>query len=126
MGRSSARGYVEPLAAIAAVFAVAAGLALYAGAVDRALAPDDRSVAEPVLQELLQDARIDGVVTPSRLASATPPTGWTANVTLATPDGRLTRGPIPPESADRARRQVAVRLGPGTIRPGTLTVVAWR
>lgn len=126
MERSSARAYVEPVAAIAAVFAVVAGLTVYAGAVDRALAPTDRSVAEPVLDDLLREARIDGVVDPGRLAAAEPPTGWHANVTLSTPEGRVTRGPSPPNSADRASRQVAVAVAPRSIRPGRLTVVAWR
>lgn len=126
MERSSGRAYVEPLAALASVFAVAVGLTVYAGALDEALGPTERSVAEPVLEELVRAASVDGVVDPDRLAAADPPAGWTANVTLATPDGRWTRGPSPPASADRYRRQVAVRLGPGSIRPGQVTVVAWR
>lgn len=126
MPRSSARGYVEPLAAIVAVFAVALGLGVYAGAVDDALGASERPVAEPVLEDLLREARTDGVVHPDRLAAATPPPGWRANVTLATPEGHVTRGPTPPASADQASRQVAVRLGPRSIRPGKLAVVAWR
>lgn len=126
MSRSSARGYVEPLAALAAVFAVTVGLAVYVGALDRPLRPTDRPVAETVLDELTTEAGTMGVVDVEAFASASPPAGWHANVTLATRDGRLSRGPIPPADADRATRRVSVRLAPGTIRPGRLTVVAWR
>lgn len=126
MGRSSARGYVEPLAAIAGVFAVVVGLTVYAGAAEQALRQDRREVAGTVLEELVRTASVDGVLDPDRLATAEPPAGWRANVTLATPEGRWTRGPAPPDSADRASRQVAVGIGPGSVRPGRVTVVAWR
>lgn len=126
MGRSSARAYVEPIAALAAVFAVVVGLAVYTGAVGEFLGRNDRPVAETVLEEFVREARTDGVVDPERLAGLQAPTGWRVNVTLATPTDRWTRGPTPPDSADRARREVAVRLAPGSIRPGRLTVVAWR
>lgn len=126
MPRSSARGYIEPVAAIAAVFAVVLGLTVYAS-VDRPdHRPTDRSVAGAVLEELRHQLQVDGVLAPARLSDADVPTGWSVNVTLATPSGRWTRGPAPPGDADRARRAVAVRLGPTAIRPGSLTVVAWR
>ncbi len=123
---SSARGYVEPLAAIAAVFAVVIGLTIYAGTVDDVRQPGERSVAKTVLDELRQDAMVDGVLEPDRLRTVEPPTGWTVNVTLASPTGRWSRGPRPPNAADRARRTVAVRLGPDEIGPARLTVRAWR
>lgn len=126
MPRSSGRGYVEPLAAIAAVFAVAAGLTLYAGGLGDALGEADRPVAETVLEEVRGAADDRGVVEPVALARAEPPGGWQANVTLSTRAGRFSRGPTPPADADRATARVAVRLGPGTIRPGRLTVEAWR
>lgn len=126
MRPSSARGYVEPLAAIVSVLAVAVGVTVYAVAVADVLRPDDRAVADTVLDELLRDGRVAGVLDPARLAGADPPAGWTANVTLSSPAGRWTRGPVPPEAAEAASRVIAVRLGPGSIRPGRLTVVAWR
>lgn len=126
MARSSARGYVEPLAAIAAVFAVVMGLSFYATAVDDVRHPGERSVAETVLDELRRDAMVDGVLDPDRLRTVEPPAGWAVNVTLASPIGRWSRGPRPPESADRAIHTVAVRLGPDEIRPAMLTVRAWQ
>lgn len=126
MPRSSDRGYVEPLAALAAVFAVAVGLTVYVGGLSGVLGPDDRSAAETVLDDLVGTSATMGVVDPGAVRDAAPPAGWQANVTLATRDGRWRRGPTPPAGADRATRRVSVRLGPGTIRPGRLTVEAWR
>jgi len=126
MPRSSARGYVEPVVAIAAVFAVAAGLTIYVGSLGDALGTDDRSVATTVLEDLRSQGATLGVVEPTHLAAATVPPGWHANVTLATADGRWSRGPRPPSTADGATTEVAVRLDPGEIRPGRLTVEAWR
>lgn len=126
MSRSSGRGYVEPLAALAAVFAVAVGLTVYVGGLQTALAPGDRSVAETVLDDIVTEATTMGVLEAAAIRSAEPPAGWQANVTLATRDGRWTTGPTPPAAADSATRRVSVRLAPGTVRPGRLTVEAWR
>lgn len=126
MPRSSDRGYVEPVAAIAAVFAVAAGLTIYAGGLEAALGSSERPVAETVLDEIRTEGGSLGVVEPIEVTRARPPAGWQANVTLATRAGRWSHGPTPPADADRATARVAVRLGPGTVRPGRLTVEVWR
>jgi hypothetical protein len=125
MRRSSARGYVEPVAAIAAVFAVAAGLTIYVGALGGTLEGTDRPVAETVLEDVRAEGATLGVVEPADLRAARPPAGWHANVTLATRDGRWTSGPAPPADANGASARLSVRLGPGTVRPGRLTVEAW-
>jgi hypothetical protein len=126
MSLSWDRGYVEPLAALAAVFAVVVGLTLYVGALDEAVERDDRPVADAITAEIIADAGTMGILEHASVRSAAPPAGWNANVTLSTRAGRLQRGPSPPEDADVATRQVSVRLGPGTVRPGRLTVEAWR
>ncbi|MHB9288393.1 hypothetical protein ACKVMT_15290 [Halobacteriales archaeon Cl-PHB] len=127
MRRSLARGQVEPVAALAAVFAVCAGLAVYAGAVGGLLGGDDREVAETALDAAARDAGPPGVVTVDGLRSvAVAPHGWTANLTLRTAAQRIHLGPTPPDDAQRASRQVAVRLAPGRIRPGSLTVEVWQ
>lgn len=128
MRRSSVRGYVEPIAAIAAVFAVGVGLTVYAGGLQGALAPDsgDTAVAETVLSEIAANASTMGVLDPSAVRTGRPPAGWSANVTLSTREGRWQTGPTPPARADSATRRVSVRLAPGTVRPGRLTVEAWR
>lgn len=126
MSRSSGRGYVEPLAALAAVFAVVAGLTIYVGVLERAVAPDERPVAETITAEIIADAGTMGILDLASVRSATPPAGWNANVTLATRAGRHSQGPTPPDDASVATQQVSIRLGPGTVRPGRLTVEVWR
>lgn len=126
MPRSSARGYVEPIAALAAVFALGVGLTMYAGTLADAGTGDDRQVARTVLDSLTQEAETLVVLRPGRLHAAAVPNGWSANLTLVSPAGRWTRGAAPPPDADRASRRVAVRLGPGRVRPGRLRVAVWR
>jgi alkaline phosphatase len=125
MPRSSARGYVEPVAAIAAVVAVATGLTIYVGVLGNSLGTDERPVAPTVLEDVREAGGTLRVVSPDDVVDATPPAGWHANVTLATRAGRWTSGPAPPADAGTARAEVAVRLGPGTVRPGHLTVEVW-
>lgn len=128
MRQSSARGYVEPIAAIAAVFAVAVGLTVYVGGLQESMepAPQSDAVAESALADVLTTASTMGVVDPAAVSDAVPPAGWTANVTLSTRDGRLRVGPAPPVEAATATRRVSVRLAPGAVRPGRLTVAVWR
>jgi hypothetical protein len=126
MPRSSARGYVEPIAALAAVFAVAVGLTLYAGTLQSATDRDGRAVATTVLESLSQEGATLGVIRPNRLRLAPVPAGWSANLTLVSPAGRWTAGGVPPDDARRASKRVAVRLDPGRVRPGRLRVAIWR
>lgn len=127
MRRWSARGQVEPLAALAAVFAVCVGLTVYAGAATDLLGGTDRDVAETVLDRTAREAGPAGFVTMEDLKNVDPaPPGWQANVTLRTPRERTTLGPSPPDETQRARRQVAVRVGPGQLNPGTLVVEVWK
>ena len=126
MRRWSARGQAEPLAALAAVFAVGVGLAVYAGALPEA---DEPSTVDPdtVLQDVRQSPMEGGVLVPGTLGTGREvPAGWEVNVTLETPDGRRTLGPSPPPDARRASRPVTVRLAPGALRPGRLRVAVWR
>lgn len=127
MRHSSGRGYVEPIAALAAVFAVAVGLSVYVGSLQGAITPaqTDGPVAESVLEDVVTTAETTSVVDPATVGNATPPAGWDANVTLSTRAGRWQGGPAPPAGAERATRRVSVRLEPGTVRPGRLTVEAW-
>lgn len=125
MRRSSARAGTEPLAALAAVFAVGVGLAAFAGAVP---VPEQTGSADPeaVLQEVRLAATTDGVLDPDDLDAGTSvPAGWEVNVTLETSAGRRHVGPEPPERAERADRTVTVGLGPGALAPGHLEVAVW-
>lgn len=129
MRRSSDRGQVEPLAALAAVLAVSAGLVVYAGVLDEAI-PEQPESETPttILDSVHRSLQTAGVASPDRLATAaaTVPDGWQANVTLSAGGQRWHRGPEPPDGADRATRRVSVRVAPKQIEPGQLRVVVWR
>lgn len=129
MRRSSGRAQVEPLAALAAVFALGVGLALYVGVLGEALPllSTDRSMAPATADRLLSETRAFGAVEPplDGAAEAARPTGQTVNATLVAGDVAWTAGPSPPDGADCAVRQVTVRVAPAEIRPGRLEVCVW-
>lgn len=129
MSSSSARAQVEPLAALAAVFAVGVGLTLYVGALDGALAAldDDREMAPTAADAFLAEAATFGVVDPplTRAADTARPTGYDLNATLTAGGGRWQAGPTRPPTADCVERRVSVRTAPGTVRTGRLEVCVW-
>ncbi|AUX09103.1 hypothetical protein AArcSl_1474 [Halalkaliarchaeum desulfuricum] len=121
-----------------------AGVAVYAGVVAdvAAVAGGDRigsdptgsdRTAETTLDTLRSTASDGDVVDPDRLRDADDdgdviPTGFETNVSLAVAGGEgVTVGPTPPDGpVHRADRTVAVRIEPGEIRRGSLTVRVWR
>jgi len=133
MSRSSAeaaRGAVEPVAALAALLAVGAALALYAGALADAGAGDrdrDRNPAEPTLDRVETRLVVGGVARPDRLtaARAAGPDGYRVAVTLRADGQRWRTGPRPPGDADVATRAMSVRVAPGRVRSGRLRVEVW-
>lgn len=129
MSRSSDSGATEPLAALVAVFAVSVGLAVYAGVLDDAFGriDDERNWATPTGDTVEKRLSKAGVVDPERMGEALDavPTGYRGNVTV-TADTRWCVGPVPPSNPDTDTRTVSVRLGPGAVRRGTLTVRVWR
>lgn len=129
MSRSSDRAATEPLAALVAVFAVTAGLALYAGVLDETLTgvAGDRDVATPTADAVERRMTTGGVVDPGRVPDslAAIPSGYEGNVTLRA-ERQWSAGPTPPAGADTDTRTVSVALGPATVRRGRLTVVVWR
>lgn len=125
---SGSRGQVEPLAAIAAVLAVGAGLALYAGAVDDVFGDDsDRETADIVLDRAIDALSDTAVVEPDRIdrMGDIAPAGWHLNVTVRARGVNRSVGPIPPPAAERTSERVGVRTGLGTIDPGRVRVVVW-
>lgn len=130
MSSSSGRGLVEPLAALAAVFAVGVGLTLYVGALDTTLPrlTSDREVALAAADRMTAEASSFGAVEPPFEGStaAARPTGYDLNATLRTKDAEWTGGPPTPSDAECERRGVSVRVAPGRIRPGGLEVCVWR
>jgi hypothetical protein len=126
--RPGSRGQVEPLAAIAAVLAVGAGLTLYAGAVDDVLGADsDRATADIVLDRGVDELSEAGVVEPAAIDRTRDiaPAGWHVNVTVRAQGVDRSVGPTPPPHAERASERVGVRAGPGAVNPGRVRVVVW-
>lgn len=129
MSSSWGRAQVEPLAALAAVFAVGVGLAMYAGALDTTLPllTADRDVAPTAADRLTSVAATSGAVEPPLTGPVEEarPTGYELNATLTTAAGTWTGGPPRPPEPECERRAVSVRVGPGRVRPGRLEVCAW-
>jgi len=146
------RGAVEPTVALVAVFAVCAGLGLYATVLDDAVAAagGDRDRAGPAADRLVDAISTAGIADPERLreAVAALPGERRRNATLVTATTREGAGPpapwvqadgtapnavadsTAPASADASdfdveTRLVSVRLGPGEVVPGRLRVVVW-
>lgn len=130
MPSSSGRAQVEPLAALAAVFALGVGLTLYAGTVDSTLPSltTDRAVAPTAADRLVAEASSLGAVEPplGRATDAARPTGYELNVTLRADGSTWKAGRPRRASGDCHRRSVSARVGPGQVRPARLEVCAWR
>lgn len=126
MQRSSGdRGYVEPLAALAAVFALAVGVTLYAGTLAETSPTPDRERATAMLDAVAGNAEVLGLLNPADIEIPDTPAGWSVNLTLEAGSSRWTRGGPPSPTADRASRRVSVRTGPGIVEPGRLRVAVW-
>jgi hypothetical protein len=122
---SADRGYVEPVAALGAVFAVSVGLALYAGTLPAVAPTETRQTASVVLDAVIGETETLGVLRPRALDHRHAAAGVSTNVTLATSERRWARGDTPPPRADRSSRRVSVRVGPGSVRPGRIRVAVW-
>lgn len=148
MSRSSPRrAQTEPLVAIVAVFAVTVGLVAYAGVFESVSPrPASHELAHPTLERIYATLAPTGVVEPSQLDDCTSvgPKEYRVSITLsvegrtwragdAVPDGidrpgsnQQSEDPTRPRGTDRASRPVSVRLAPGVVRSGRLTVEVWR
>lgn len=125
---SQHKGQTEPLAALAAVFALGIGITAYAGVLDATVEPVARNVAQPTLNNVHEAVTVSGAVDPSALEAGfdAGPTGYDLRIT-ATADGRTwTVGPKSPPGADVASRVVSVRFEPGVVRAGRLRVEVWQ
>jgi hypothetical protein len=126
---SGRRGQIEPLAAIAAVFLVGAGLAVYAGVLgDVAFDGDgDRAVADTALDSVERAVERGGVVEPDRLGTVRErgPAGYTLNATLEMAERRWHVGPTATAAATNASERVSVETEAGRVRPGRLVVRVW-
>lgn len=124
--RIAARGQVDPVPALVAVVAVAAGVGLYAAALDGVPTATSTDRA-PVLLERIHDETVDGgVADPDRLDVPSNRTDPRVAVVLSTSESTWRVG----TELDRtdpgtttASRRVSVRTAPGNNDPGTLRVV---
>ena len=123
------RGQTEPLAALAAVFALGVGLSLYVGVLDSTL-PSltvESEMAPIAADRFVAEASDLGVVRSpiERAADTASPNGYVTNATLRSDSSVWTAGPTREPSADCVRRRVSVRTAPATVRPGLLEVCVW-
>lgn len=147
--KRSRRGQSDPIAALVAVSMVCFAISLYAGLHTDALSrlDSDRDVSRVTGDRIWTDVTDSGVVYEDlRLEEAirndSLPHGYTVAVGISVvgrdgrnrtiarvsfrPTGRVNDRPVTaPEHADRYERPVSVQRAPGTVRPGTLTVVVW-
>ena len=123
-----ARGQVEPLAALVAVFAVGVAVTTYAGLVDATLPTPDRNLAEPTVERAGRAISDHGVADPAALREGlrAGPDGYRVNLTLAAAGQEWHAGQAPPPGADAAETRVSVRVAPGRIRLGRLRAAVWR
>lgn len=127
MSRSSARGQVEPTAALVVLLAVCGAVSTYATVLGGAGYEAERDVAVPTLDRVVDRLATGGVADPAqrRRARHAGPAGYRVNVTLAAAGRRWHAGPSPAEDADTATRTLGVRLAPGRVRPGRVRVEVW-
>lgn len=134
--RPRERGQAEPTVALAAVLALSLGLSAYAVVLDGVRTDGAGAVGAPdasaTLERIADAVAVGGVAAPARLAEATGDARTDAagvNVTLDAAGRRWSVGgrlPGPESTTIRASRRLAVELAPGRVRPGSLTVRAWR
>jgi hypothetical protein len=130
MSRSSARGQVEPVAALVGLLAVCAAVSTYATALAGVGYGADRDVATPTLDRVVDRLTVGGVADPDRTERTRDagPTGYRLNVTVAAAGERWHAGATPPgprAGVDTAARPIGVRLAPGRVRPGRVRVEVW-
>lgn len=125
----SRRAQVEPLAALAAVFAVGIGLSLYVGVLDATLpelTPDRRMAVVAADRVLAESSELGSVRPPiDDSVAASSPAGHRLNTTLRVDDTARSAGPPRRASADCVVRRVSVTVAPGRVRPGRLEVCTW-
>jgi len=129
---TTARGQTTPVVALVALFAVCAGISLYATVlVDVTPSGTGNAFAEPTLERVYDAASEGGVVSPAALSRTerVAPDGYRLAVAVTTERGRWTNGNRPPsgvEGVDTAARPAAVSTADGEVIWGRLQVWVWR
>ena len=129
---AAGRGQTTPIVALVALFAVCAGVSLYATTL-LGVTPTGtgNALAEPTLDRVYDVVNEGGVVSPTGLSRThrAAPDGYRLAVALTTEDGRWTTGTRPPagsDGVDTATRPVAVSTAEGGVTWGRLHVWVWR
>lgn len=143
------RGQTEPIAALVAITMVCLAVSLYTGVHTDALSrlDSDRDVSRATGDRVWTDVTESGIVYEDlqieeaiRIDSL--PQGYNVAVSISVvgrngrnrtiarvtfgPTGRISDNPVtPPDRANGYERPVSVQRAPGTVRPGTLSVVVW-
>lgn len=126
------RGQTTPVVALVALFAVCAGVSLYATTlVDVTPTGTGNTLAEPTLDRVYDATSEGGVVSPAELSRAerVGPDGYRVAVAVTTDDGRWAAGDRSPAGSggvDTATRTVAVSTADGRVVWGRLRVRVWR
>lgn len=126
------RGQTTPIVALVALFAVCAGISLYATTlVDATPAGTGNALAEPTLERVYDATSEGAVVSPAQLSRTerVAPDGYQLAVAITTEDRNWTDGNRPPSErrdVDTAARPVGVSSGDGSVAWGRLRVWVWR
>ena len=131
-GRRTRRAQTTPIVALVALFAVCAGVSLYATTLGSVMPGETgNALAEPTLERVYDVTSDGGAVSPTALSRAdrVAPDGYRLAVALIVDEGRWTDSSRPPPDdagVDTATRTVAVAMADGSVVWGRLRVWVWR
>lgn len=131
-GRRTRRAQTTPIVALVALFAVCAGVSLYATTLGSVMPGETgNALAEPTLERVYDAASDGGAVSPTALSQTdrVAPDGHRIAVAITIEEGRWSDGSRPPpndEAVDTASRTVAVAMADGSVTWGRLRVWVWR
>lgn len=126
------RAQTTPIVALVALFAVCAGVSLYATTLGTVMPTEtENALADPTLDRVYDATSDGGAVSPVALSRAegVAPDGYRLAVAVTIEEGRWTDGSRPPpddDGVDTASRPVAVAMADGSVTWGRLRVWVWR
>jgi hypothetical protein len=130
--RRTRRAQTTPIVALVALFAVCAGVSLYATTLGSVMPGETgNTLAEPTLERVYDATSHGGAVSPTALSRTdrVAPDGYRLAVAITVEEGRWTDGSRPPPDdtgVDTATRTVAVAMADGSVAWGRLRVWVWR
>lgn len=130
--RRPGRAQTTPIVALVALFAVCAGVSLYATTLGTVMPTETgNALADPTLDRVYDATSDGGAVSPVALSRTerVAPDGYRLAVAVTIDEGRWTEGSRPPpddDGVDTASRPVAVATADGSVTWGRLRVWVWR